>query len=114
VTLEEVLAEFKIKPESVACGADCGDGWAPLIRDLIHDLIALGWDRDLAQIKEKFGSLRFYIGSASPEIHERISQAEDASHKICEDCGLGGTTKPWRGGWLRTLCQQCGEQWARL
>ncbi len=55
---------------------ECGNGWFPLIKELIEDLIALGWDRKTCQVKEKFGGLRFYITSGSDAIYDRISQAE--------------------------------------
>ena len=112
MTIDEVLAEFKIKPEDVMCGAECGDGWAPIVRDLFHDLIALGWDRDLHQVKEKFGQLRVYVGLATDEIYERIALAERLSGAFCEDCGRPGKTDGWSRGWYRTLCQKCGEAWA--
>jgi len=111
VTIDEVLAEFKIKPEDVMCGAHCGDGWAPIVRDLFHDLISLGWDRDLHQVKEKFGKLRVYVGVATDEIYERIRQAEIASSHLCEDCGNIGWNNNWDGFWFRTLCAECGEKW---
>jgi len=38
-----------------------GEGWYSIIRDLINELIALGWDKRLVQCKEKFGGLRFYL-----------------------------------------------------
>jgi hypothetical protein len=39
-------------------------GWIPILDRLAEDLIALGWDRTLDQVKQKFGGLRFYIGSS--------------------------------------------------
>ena len=54
-------------------------GWFPIIKSLIDDLIKLGWDKQITQVKEKFGGLRFYINSGSAEIHERILQAETES-----------------------------------
>ena len=42
---------------------ECGNGWYPLIKDLITDLIELGWDKQTCQVKEKFGALRFYINT---------------------------------------------------
>jgi hypothetical protein len=41
-------------------------GWIPILDRLAEDLIALGWDRTLDQVKQKFGGLRFYIGSSDP------------------------------------------------
>jgi hypothetical protein len=42
------------------------NGWIPILDRLAEDLIALGWDRTLDQVKQKFGGLRFYIGSSDP------------------------------------------------
>ena len=69
---------------------ECGNGWYPLIKDLITDLIELGWDKQTCQVKEKFGGLRFYINGASEEIYKRIQTAEDLSYKTCETCGEKG------------------------
>lgn len=79
-----------------------GDGWLPLVHDLIEDLIKLGWDKQICQVKEKFGGLRFYINGAIPAIHERIAKAEHDSYSICEACGQPG--KPRAGSWTKTLC----------
>lgn len=97
------------------CGASFGPGWVPLLDRLVTDLKALGWDGECAQIKEKFGGLRFYIGGATEEtfkpIHDRIAEAEGESLRTCEDCGAEGkcrTKKPdgtYR--WYRTLCDAC-------
>ena len=51
---------------------ECGNGWYPLIKDLITDLIELGWDKQVCQVKEKFGALRFYINTGSDEIFKKI------------------------------------------
>jgi len=78
------------------------EGWFQLIKDLIVDLNKMGWDKQVTQVKEKFGGLRFYINSGKPEIHQRILQAETESYKICEICGEHG--KPRTNGWYQTLC----------
>jgi hypothetical protein len=82
---------------------DCNKGWYPLIQKLIEDLIQLGWDKQITQVKEKFGGLRFYINSGSTEIYDRISEAERASYSICEDCGEPGELRKDLG-WYFTLC----------
>lgn len=89
------------------CGADVGDGWVPLIDELIQELIALGWDKDCQQIKEKFGGLRFYIGSGTDAIWDAIVRAEERSYEVCEDCGAPGTVR--KGGWWKTRCDACHE-----
>lgn len=55
-----------------------------------------------SQIKEKFGTLRFYVNGATSEHWNYISFAESMSGSICEDCGAPGKT--YTNGWHRTLC----------
>jgi len=81
-------------------------GWYELEKHLIEDLIKLGWNKEVCQIKEKFGGLRFYINEGSDEIFKRIQQAESESYETCEGCGTKeeiGKTK----GWITTCCQSC-------
>jgi hypothetical protein len=56
------------------------------------------------QVKEKFGTLRFYVTGGDSEIHGMIQMAETMSAVTCEDCGSPGTTVA--GGWVQTLCAQ--------
>ena len=87
---------------------ECGNGWYPLIKDLITDLIVLGWDKQTCQVKEKFGGLRFYINGASEEIYKRIQTAEDLSYETCETCGEKGELRSV--GWYKTLCNKHHEE----
>lgn len=82
-----------------------GPGWFPLIKSLIEDLIDLGWNKQICQVKEKFGGLRFYINEGSDEIHERISKAENDSYEICEETGKPGELRT-DIGWYKTLCEE--------
>lgn len=67
-----------------------GAGWAPLVEQLVLKLIDLGWDRRVAQVKSKFGRLRFYIGSGTLPMFRAIEQAERRSLRMCERCGAPG------------------------
>lgn len=104
--LKTILATHDIKPP--VCGARCGPGWHPLIEALIKDLIALGWDRECHQIKEKFAGLRFYVGNGSKEMYELIHAAENESLHICEECGKSGKRVDI-GGWIKTRCAEHAE-----
>lgn len=94
---------FPDRPRIMDSGiCEMGPGWLLLVKNLIDELIAAGWDKQICQIKEKFGSLRFYVNSASDECHRIISRYENLSSEICETCGEPGELR--QGGWMRTLC----------
>ncbi len=95
--------------ENPRCGAGCGDGWLPLIEELIQKLIAAGWDKQCDQIKEKFGGLRFYIGAGTSEVHNLCAEYEDTSFKVCEACGKPGEPKDNGRGWISTTCSDCDK-----
>ena len=98
-------------------GIECGDGWYAVVDRLCHAceqeieaLIATGvaqtnWPR-VAQIKEKAGSLRFYLnGQATEALREQIHQAEIESRSTCEQCGKPGLLRD--GRWRKTQCDTC-------
>ena len=80
-------------------------GWYQLIKDLIDDLIKLGWNKEICQVKEKFGGLRFYINDGTTEIFKRITEAEQLSIKTCEVTGNPGELRT-DIGWYRTLSDE--------
>lgn len=93
---------------------DCGffeinNGWFGLVKELIEKCIALGWNKETCQIKEKFGGLRFYINSASDKVFEAINEAEEKSFKVCEVTGNPGELRTDLG-WYRTLSDEIYEQ----
>jgi hypothetical protein len=44
-----------------------GEGWINILDRLAEDLVAMGWDRRLDQVKEKFGRLRFYVRTSTAD-----------------------------------------------
>ena len=54
------------------------------------------------QIKEKFGTLRFYVHGGDSYTDGAITMAESMTSLMCEDCGAPGESR--RGGWIRVLC----------
>ena len=129
----------KSMKETCMCwGFTCGDGWFALIHQLSADIEAearkLGLDPQTAawpralQVKEKFGTLNFYISLGDSNEHwyaieqfgpmtslrpvagiesiqELVSAAEAKSATICEGCGAPGTLR--LDEWWRTLCEDC-------
>lgn len=61
----------------------------------------------IQQVKEKFGTLRFYVSSSDDITNALIGMAESLSTITCEDCGNRGTLRHSR--WLRVLCNQHAE-----
>ena len=57
----------------------------------------------LDQVKEKFGTLRFYYTGGDDEISGLVRMAESMSGVTCEECGNPGETKGQ--GWVVTLCE---------
>lgn len=112
-------------------GIACGDGWYQLLDDI------MGWcqfqtDKNCypqviaEQIKEKFGTLRFYYTlEDNPKLEElkktvhkpeyahrpgemlegAISFAEYMSGRICEHCGYPGKVRGTR--WRVCACDEC-------
>jgi hypothetical protein len=60
-----------------------------------------------AQVKEKFGGLRFYVDGADDVVHNYITFAEELSYEICERCGSTADIGQTTTGWISTLCRTC-------
>lgn len=56
------------------------------------------------QVKEKFGTLRFYYRGGDQVVDGAVRMAEAMSARTCEICGNNGRIR--KGGWIRTLCDQ--------
>lgn len=61
----------------------------------------------VAQIKEKFGTLRLYFDNVNDYNQGVIDLAEVMSAEICEVCGERG--KSIGGRWVQTLCKECNQ-----
>jgi hypothetical protein len=65
----------------------------------------------VAQVKEKFATMRFYVHWGTDEIYAAISSAEHKTHKTCEDCGDVGTLR--HGSWISTRCDKCQAEYLK-
>lgn len=61
----------------------------------------------LDQVKEKFGTLRFYYSGGDDYIDGMVSLAESMTGVTCESCGNIGEQRG--GGWIHTYCTPCEE-----
>ncbi len=88
-----------------------GEGWHALIREALEKIDALvGGDAAkfrIGQIKEKFGSLRFYCfvddESVADEVFSIAEEIEARSATMCESCGAPAQIHSY-GGWYGCLC----------
>lgn len=84
-----------------------GDGWLGITQQLIQDLIDLGWDKQVYQVKEKFGGGRFYTNGLTAEMVSRILKWEKETFKTCELCGTTDEVTTEGKSWIVTLCKNC-------
>jgi hypothetical protein len=100
-----------IRETCMGWGMSCGDGWFKLLDELSANLEPL--NIVAAQVKEKFGGLRFYIEGCDESVYDKvyalIDEAEHQSYKICETCGKDGELR--QGGWMVTACDECQKEY---
>lgn len=92
------------------CWGFPGDGWYDIIDRLSEKLMAFKSDIDLeaTQVKEKFGSLNFYLNYYNDEIDTVLGDASAESVRTCEICGAPGKMRD--NGWMRCKCDRCQEE----
>lgn len=119
--------------ETTMCwGFECGDGWFNILNQLMSNIQHhIDWKEKqrnstirfnstatpehirpvpepvlqvtVDQVKEKFGTLRFYYTGGDDYVRGLVSMAESMSGVTCEVCGNPGTTN--YKGWFTTLCK---------
>lgn len=96
----------------------CESGWDGLLYDLHDKVVAVDPNYTLAQVKEKFGTLRFYYNASNPEQHEIIRTLvrfyEKLSGSVCEKTGARGSLM-FKGGLYKTLSDEYLDQgWEKV
>jgi hypothetical protein len=90
-------------------GFEYSDGWFNIINMLCRNIQSrLNWKKEIpqvvvTQVKEKFGSLRFYYDGGDEYIAGLVDMAEAISEVTCEVCGTPGETR--QVGWHKVLCE---------
>ena len=92
---------------------ECNEGWRDLIDRAcvrIENALDNGDPVKIVQIKEKYGTLRFYWSGRLPseteaKVREVVSLAEARSACTCEICGAEGRLYGQRD-WLATRCAE--------
>jgi len=88
---------------------ECGYGWFSIINDLCNRIKDLGIPKGfrVAQVKQKFGQLCFYVDNSNKEIDKAIEYAERLADRTCEECGSLDDVTTNSKGWIDTLCYSC-------
>jgi hypothetical protein len=91
------------------CGFAPPNGWLSLVEE-IDATLQVNPNYRIAQVKEKFGGLRFYVeGITTKNEAQYIADMEYKSFSICQQCGCeDDTVARVNSGWIRTLCEKCG------
>lgn len=106
----EMIARYQKLFSGRCTYIECCDGWFSIINRLC---LQLQYQTDfhgapqlvVAQVKEKFGGLRFYVdGSPSERQLACIERAERLCDSACEVCGKPGVVR--QGSWIKTLCDE--------
>lgn len=112
----KIFSEYRGDPQKtcMAFGMECGDGWYWLIDSLCESMQGyINANKKpqvvAAQVKEKFGGLRFYTDGSNELIEGMIWLAEHQSYKICEDCGSTEEVSQSKGSWIYTKCKECSK-----
>jgi len=122
--LDELLCEkypkmmvnrHKPMTQTAMCwGFECGDGWFNIINQLMSQIQHhIDWNNKkeelvpqvtLTQVKEKFGTLRFYYDGGDDRIRGLVTMAQAMSGVTCENCGNAGKIRG--NGWYYTSCEE--------
>lgn len=98
---------------------ECGNGWLKIIEILLEE--ADQWNKTctseyskihISQIKEKYGSLRFYHSGGNDIFVGMVKMAERMTKNICESCGFLGKINP-NDSYMKCECRECRlkRQW---
>jgi hypothetical protein len=114
--VEELLRQFSNNP--VWHTIQCQSGWIDTIYQLHEALLIVYPEYRIVQIKQKFGTLRFYIDQY-PKYNTAqhlivaacVQYGERKSQRICERCGAehysDNVELRTMYGWHHTYCDKC-------
>ena len=128
--------DLSMQETAMCWGIACGDGWYDLIDELCGEIQnrvdnvnrqtkykiknspttlvptkAEIFVCEATQVKEKFGSLRFYTYGGDDYIDGLISMAESISSRVCTECGNKvEKINEMKRGWIYTLCNDCKDK----
>jgi len=104
---------------------ECGPGWYDILYSLSNKIERIletskkscdslqcpcndCLEMHAVQVKEKYGTLRFYMSCETDEISDLIAEAEALSSQTCENCGALAKMRGTR--WMEVKCDKCFEE----
>jgi len=107
-----------MRTTAMVWGFDCGDGWYNIIDAVCAQIENRAYNNRrnnvefhpvvATQVKEKYGTLRFYYTGGDEYVDGVVAMAEAMSAVTCETCGAPGKLR--EGGWLKTLCDEHAKE----
>jgi hypothetical protein len=102
-------------------GHECGEGWKTIINDTHRKLKYLDSNYKIAQIKEKFGGLRYYYDTSleytntvSQIMEDVVRAAEEKASRTCDKCGTSDYKDKVdlriHRGFYYTNCEECSNK----
>ena len=120
----KLYSEHAKQGSIMSSGLAVNDGWFQLLWKLSEDLVKLDPELVACQVKEKFGTLSFYVRQAelgakqydsgmlsfepqarNEQVRARIVKASEESAVTCEQCGKPGKLR--RGSYYVVRCDDC-------
>lgn len=92
-------------------GIEYDRGWYHIINPLFDYIAEYNKENPnnkivIQQVKEKFGSLNFYVSHGDKALYDMIDKAETESWETCESCGSKENVIHTEG-WIWTVCKDC-------
>lgn len=115
---DEYISKHNMEPIYLF-GIESDFGWDCILNLVFRTIKKLFKPEEIqvTQIKEKFGTLRFYYDFTDyskiddklyNELNACIRNAEVSSSITCEHCGEAGKIR--KGSWLIVLCDSCDKE----
>lgn len=86
---------------------DVDEGWYQLVMDCDRELTQIDPDYKIAQVKQKYGGLRYYFQSSlsgeRKAMDDVVAKYEAVAAATCEATGNPGVLMKSEGGWVKTL-----------
>ena len=86
---------------------DVDEGWYQLVIDCDRELTVIDPNYQIAQVKQKFGGLRYYFQSSlsgeRKAMDDVVTKYEAVAAVTCEATGNPGVLMKSEGGWVKIL-----------